>query len=164
GIVVGRIGDLVIADHLGKVTTFFLGYRCPPVGVPTGSPCAPTEFASRTAGAIVHQTALYDQLLAAVLLALLLWLRQRPRYEGFLILVFGAGYATARIFEDFLRDDLRHFGLTGSQMTAIVTLSVCLYVLVIRRRTPRWGHWDSPTPPAPSLAVPDETAGLDGEQ
>ena len=143
GVVVGRIGDLVIADHLGKVTTFFLGYRCPPVGVATGSPCAPTELVGRTPGAGVHQTALYDQLLAAVLLALLLWLRRKPRYDGFLILVFAAGYSMARIFEDFLREDLRHFGLTGSQITAVVTLSACLYVLLIRRRTPRWGRWDT---------------------
>lgn len=152
GVVVGRIGDLVIADHLGKVTHFFLGYRCPPVGVATGSPCAPTELATRTAGAIVHQTALYDQLLAAVLLVALLWLRRTPRFDGFLICVFAAGYGAARLIEDFLREDLRHFGLTASQWTASVTLIVCLYVIAIRRRTPRWGRWDEPASPAPSLA------------
>ena len=156
--VIGRIGDLVIADHLGKTTSFFLGYKCPPLEVATGSPCAPTEIASRTVGAVVHQTALYDQLLAAVLLAVLLVLRRRPRYDGFLITVFGAGYACARILEDFLRDDLRHFGLTGSQITAVATLAVCLFVLVVRRRTPRWGGWDSSPPPAPSLAGLDKTA------
>lgn len=164
GVVVGRIGDLIIADHLGKVTSFFLGYRCPPVGVATGSPCAPTEFAGRTVGAVVHQTALYDQMLAAVLLVVLLRLRRSPRYDGFLILIFAAGYACARIMEDFLRDDLRHFGLTGSQMTAIATLAASLFVLVVLRRTPRWGRWDSESspaesspaepPPAPSLAEP----------
>ena len=26
GIIVGRVGDLIIADHLGKPTHFFLGY------------------------------------------------------------------------------------------------------------------------------------------
>ncbi len=39
GIIVGRIGDLVVGDHLGKETDFFLGYRCPPEGVETASPC-----------------------------------------------------------------------------------------------------------------------------
>ena len=34
GIVVGRVGDLVIADHLGKPTDFFLGYVCPSGGRP----------------------------------------------------------------------------------------------------------------------------------
>ncbi len=151
GVVVGRIGDLVIADHLGTTTSFFLGYRCPAAHVATGSPCAPTELASRTVGAVVHQTAVYDQILAAVLLGLLLWLRRRPRFDGFLICVFAAGYGTARVVEDFLREDLRHFGLTASQWTALVASSVCLYVLLVRRRTPRWGRWDEPAP-ASSLA------------
>lgn len=134
GIAVGRIGDLVVGDHLGKPTDFFLGYRCPPASVDTASPCP--------AGVVVHQTALYDLLLTAVLLGFLLWLRRRPRpYDGFLILVFGAWYATQRVIEDFLRDDLRRFGLTGSQITSIITLAVCLVWLAFVRRTPRWPDW-----------------------
>ncbi|HVE47977.1 MAG TPA: prolipoprotein diacylglyceryl transferase [Acidimicrobiales bacterium] len=134
GITIGRIGDLVVADHLGKVTDFFLGYRCPPASVETASRCV--------SGTIVHQTALYDLLLTAVLLAVLLRLRRTHRFDGFLIMVFGAWYGTQRIIEDFLREDVRHFGLTGSQMTAIVTVVVCLSWLVLARRTPRWGRWD----------------------
>jgi len=135
GVLVGRIGDLIIADHLGKTTDFFLGYRCPPAGVITGSPCAGP-------GLIVHQTALYDQMFAAILLVTLLWLRRRQRFDGFLICAFAAGYGVARLIEDFLREDLRRLGLTSSQWTALATLSVCLYVLVVLRRSPRWGHWD----------------------
>jgi len=148
GVVIGRIGDLVIADHLGTTTTFFLGYRCPPLGVETGSPCVP--------GTVVHQTALYDLLLTSVLLVVLLWLRRtahRPgRYAGFSTMVFGAWYGTQRIFEDFLREDVRRFGLTGSQITALVTVSVCLTWLVAVRRSPRWGHWDR----SPGTAVPQD--------
>ncbi|MGQ0742789.1 MAG: prolipoprotein diacylglyceryl transferase [Acidimicrobiales bacterium] len=142
GVVVGRIGDIVIADHLGTVTNFFLGYRCPPLEVATGSPCAPTATAIRTVGAVVHQTALYDQILAAILLVVLLRLRRQPRFDGFLICVFAGGYGAARVVEDFLREDLRHFGLTASQWTALITLSVCLWVLVVKRQSPKWGHWD----------------------
>ena len=115
GIVVGRIGDLVIGDHLGKVTDFFLGYQCPAAGVDVGSPCVP--------GTIVHQTALYDQFFAFVVLMVLLRLRRRPHFEGFLAMVFVAGYATSRLIEDFLREDLRHFGLTGSQWWALTMLA-----------------------------------------
>ena len=162
GVVVGRIGDLVIADHLGKTTSFVLGYRCPPLEIPTGSPCAPTDLVTRTPGAIVHQTALYDQLLAAVLLAVLLWLRRHPpswaRWDGFLIAVFGLGYGLARIFEDFLREDLRRFGLTGSQLAAVATVTVCTFVLA-RRRTPRWGRWDERAPTSSSLAGSPEEPG-----
>ncbi|MCA1692786.1 MAG: prolipoprotein diacylglyceryl transferase [Actinobacteria bacterium] len=154
GVMVGRVGDLVVGDHLGKTTDFFLGYRCPPVGVETSSPCAPTELASRTAGAVVHQTALYDMLMAGVLLAVLLWLARRPRFNGFLILVFGAGHGTARIIEDFLREDVRRFGLTGSQWTATITILLCLFTLFVLRRTPKWGRWDERRPEAERGAGP----------
>jgi phosphatidylglycerol---prolipoprotein diacylglyceryl transferase len=142
GVVVGRIGDIIIADHLGKTTSFFLGYRCPPLEVETGSPCAPTELMSRTAGAVVHQTALYDMILAAILLTILVRLRRKDHFDGFLILVFGLGYGINRIIEDFLREDTRRLGLTASQWTAITTVCLCLYVLTVLRRTPKWGRWD----------------------
>lgn len=157
GVVVGRTGDIIIADHLGKVTSFFLGYRCPPVDVATGSPCAPTALVSRTPGAVVHQTALYDQLLAFVLLLVLLRLRRKVHFDGFLIMVFAMGYGLCRILEDFLRDDVRRFGLTGSQWTAIATVLLCLYALTVRRRTPKWGRWDES--PAPASTVTDEDHG-----
>ena len=136
GIVIGRLGDLIVADHLGKPTSFFLGYLCPGASVETASPCPP--------GVVVHQTALYDLLLTAVLLGLLLWLRRRDRFDGFLILTFGAVYGAQRLVEDFLREDIRRFGLTGSQWTAALSVVLCLYVLVVTRRTPAWGQWDKP--------------------
>ena len=37
GVIVGRIGDLIVADHLGKTTHFFLGYRCPALSVATST-------------------------------------------------------------------------------------------------------------------------------
>src|SRR5207248_5857979 len=88
GVIVGRIGDLIVADHLGKPTSFFLGYKCPPADVATASPCL---------GRVVHQTALYDFLLSIVLLTILLLLRRRPRYDGFLITVFGVWYGGQRV-------------------------------------------------------------------
>lgn len=139
GVVVGRIGDLVVGDHLGKTTDFFLGYMCPPNSVDTASPCIP--------GTVVHQTALYDLILTVPLLLALLWLRRRPRFDGFLIMVFGAWYGSQRIAEDFLRDDIRRFGLTGSQMTALATVTITLSWLAFVRRTPKWGRWDE-IPPA----------------
>lgn len=148
GVTLGRIGDLIVGDHLGKTTNFFLGYKCPPLGVATASPCGPTEFASRTPGAVVHQTALYDLMMAAVLLVVLLLFERRKHFDGFLICVFGVGYGAARIIEDFLREDLRRFGLTGSQWVAIATVALSLYVLLVRRRTPRWGRWDERQPPS----------------
>ena len=129
GIIVGRIGDLVIADHLGKPTDFFLGYVCP--SEVTGSPClAPI-------GQAVHQPALYDLFSASLLLIVLMRLRRTTRYDGFLTLFFGAWYGTGRLMEDFFRIDETHgTGLTGSQWTAVTVLSLCLFCLVILRDTP----------------------------
>jgi phosphatidylglycerol---prolipoprotein diacylglyceryl transferase len=146
GVVVGRIGDLIIADHLGKTTSFFLGYRCPPLEVETGSPCAPTELMSRTVGAVVH-------------LVILVRLRRKDRFDGFLILVFGLGYGINRIIEDFLREDTRRLGLTASQWTAITTACLCLYVLTVLRRTPKWGRWDESRAPASTVIEEDSGSG-----
>jgi len=157
GVVVGRTGDIIIADHLGKMTDFFLGYRCPPLSVETGSPCGATDLVSRTPGAVVHQTALYDQLLAVVLLIVLVRLRRKVHFDGFLILVFALGYGMARVVEDFLREDVRRLGLTASQWTALTTVALCLYTLTVLRRTPRWGRWDES--PAPASTVQEEDHG-----
>lgn len=150
GVLIGRVGDLIVGDHLGKTTSFFLGFKCPPPNHPTASPCVP--------GTVVHQTALYDFILVAILLAGLLWLRRTPRYDGFLITVFGAWYGAQRILEDFLRDDTRHFGLTGSQITAIVTVLICLWHLSLVRKTPRWGRWEAETAPATLPEAGDDDA------
>jgi phosphatidylglycerol:prolipoprotein diacylglycerol transferase len=155
GVVVGRIGDLIVGDHLGKTTNFALGYLCPSAEVTTASPCEP--------GTVVHQTALYDLGLTLVLLGLLLLLRRKPRYDGFLVLVFGLGYGIQRLIEDFLREDVRHLGLTGSQWTACATGLLCLYVLTFRRRTPWWGRWNE-RPPDDDATGDDEVDDDVGEE
>src|SRR4051812_20909888 len=82
GVIIGRIGDLIVGDHLGKQTGLFFGFRCPNDITKVAFPEACTP------GRVVHQTALYDFVLTCVLLAVLLWLRHRkPRYDGFLITV-----------------------------------------------------------------------------
>lgn len=129
GIAVGRTGDLVIADHLGKPTDFVLGYVCP--AGETGSPCvAPV-------GEAVHQTALYDMVGAAVVFALLVWVTRRPRPEAFLTSVFGLGYGIVRFIEGFFRIDVTHgTGLNGSQWTALaVVVAAGAGLVVLRRRS-----------------------------
>lgn len=130
GITIGRLGDLVVADHLGKPTRFVLGSVCPTAD--TASPCA------APVGKAVHQPALYDLIAALAILALLLTIRARRRaYGGFLALLFGALYGTARLVEDFFRVDETHgTGLTGSQWAALTVAALSTWWLFTRRRTP----------------------------
>jgi phosphatidylglycerol:prolipoprotein diacylglycerol transferase len=122
GIAIGRIGDVAMADHLGKPTLFALGYRCPPVAVvgeTVGSPCPP--------GAVVHLAALYDLVGALLVFGLLAWVGRRPRWEGRLTLAFTIGYGLVRLVEDGFRTDKRLLlGLDASQLTAAVAVAVAI--------------------------------------
>ena len=134
GVLIGRIGDLIVWDHLGKSTTFFLGYKCPPPDIATAVPCV---------GRVVHEPALYDFVMVGLLLIVLLRLRKTRRYDGFLIGFFGLWYGIERVIEDFFRIDVTHgLGLTGSQWTAVALIIVCLWFLLRVRHTPHWGRWD----------------------
>ena len=130
GIAVGRIGDLIIADHLGKPTDFALGYVCP--AVKTGSPCI------AAVGEAVHQTALYDLAAAAAIAGVLFALRHRPLPPGALGLIFVVLYGLARFAEGFFRIDVTHgTGLNGSQWTALVAgvAAGAALVVLLRQRS-----------------------------
>jgi phosphatidylglycerol---prolipoprotein diacylglyceryl transferase len=173
GIVIGRIGDLMIGDHLGKPTEFALGWRC--LGESGGAPPAPVEAygAQLSEGSApslgcfdltLHQTALYDLLSTAVLLGVLLWLGRRARNTGLLTITFVLWYGAVRVLTDTLRVDRRYFGLTGSQITSITVVLICAYLLVrFRGAPPRWAgtpqnataESDEDSPPPPSADQED---------
>ena len=145
GIVIGRIGDLVIGDHLGDPTTFALGWRC--TGESGGvAPRTAAQYFEQTAAngppslgcydLTLHQTALYDFFSSLLLLGVLLWLGRRLRNSGFLILVFTTWYGTMRMITDFLRVDRRYLGLTGSQIMSLAVGASCLYLLARYRGAP----------------------------
>jgi phosphatidylglycerol:prolipoprotein diacylglycerol transferase len=173
GIAVGRIGDLIIADHLGKPTSWLLAWQykggtiAPPFScrdelcsaelqgghletITRGGARLLDEAGRLIAeGVGVHQTALYDMLSAAALFGLLFFVMMRKqRREGILTLTFGLWYGLSRIVEDSLRIDKRFFGLTGSQWTALTVATICAALLV----------WFAarPDPDAPSGGGPVE--------
>ena len=161
GILIGRTGDMIVGDHLGKPASgdFVLGYECVPQ-YDTASPCL---------GDVVHQPHLYDLFFVTILLFLLLWLRNRhaehPKYDGFQILVFGACYGVARFIEDWFRIDETHgLGLTGSQWTSVATTLVCGAWLLFVRRTPGWGRWSDDDGSAPRLASAEGEPAHDLEE
>ncbi len=168
GIVIGRIGDLIIGDHLGKPTNFALGWRC------LGSDGAPPVAAERYLRAldagdppslgcfdlVLHQTALYDFISTLVLLGVLLWLGKRHRNAGFMILVLTVWYGAMRVITDSLRVDKRYFDLlTGSQLMTLAAGLVCLYLLArFRGAPPRFRAPPEPSampPPAPPAPGPE---------
>ena len=161
GIIIGRIGDLFIGDHLGKPTDFFLGWayrggRLPGPWVEnpaTGEWTATlagghTETLARegaslfrgsevlSTGAGVHQTALYDFFIALGLFLFLYWLNKTPRREGILIMTFAIWYGTGRVITDFLRIDKTYFGLTGSQLASIAAILISIVFLIRFARNP----------------------------
>jgi phosphatidylglycerol:prolipoprotein diacylglycerol transferase len=182
GIFVGRIGDLVIGDHLGKPTSLpwafaydgghLSGFSC------TGNVCTETllqglhrhtlEITPHVARLIyptgvvqtgdgVHQTALYDFLIAGSLfLFMYLVMASRPRREGVLIMTFAIWYGMGRVITDFLRVDKRWLGLTGSQWSTAAFAAVSGFVLV------RWAIQSRRRPPPAAAAAVGTEAGRPG--
>lgn len=165
GIGIGRVGDLIIGDHLGKPTSWLLAwrYRGGNLAAPfsclsgicraslqggrveeiqrSGARLLDAKGAVISTGVGVHQTALYDMLLALLLFAILWTLYRKPRREGVLTLTFGLYYGLARLLEDSLRIDKRFGPLTGSQWTALAVVVVSATILAwwrlqVRRRPP----------------------------
>jgi phosphatidylglycerol:prolipoprotein diacylglycerol transferase len=176
GIAVGRIGDLIIGDHLGKPSSWVLAWRygggtlAPPFACQPGARSCVATLQDGTLqeritdvhaalvrvaddhvlhqGVGVHQTAMYDMLLAWILFAILWRFTRSSRREGLATLLFAAYYGGCRLLEDFLRIDKRFGPLTGSQWTAlgvmIASVLLASYLAVSRRPGPT-------TPPRPRI-------------
>lgn len=154
GILFGRVGDLIIGDHLGKPASWALawvyrggdlsGYACL-----EGGGCETQLFGGQyqriledgtatlfgtdnlpiAQGIGVHQTALYDFISTFFLFAFLVWLARRRRHEGVLIAVFALWYGAVRVGTDFLRVDKRFAGLTGSQWASVAVAAIAAFAL-----------------------------------
>ena len=193
GIAIGRIGDLVIGDHLGKPTSWFGawtyhgGTLAPPFAQAPNAPGTWTaelqhgvfEQITRTgaklvqvlpngtskvlaSGVGVHQTAMYDMVLAWILFALLWRLNKKVRRPGILTLTFGLYYGLCRVLEDSLRIDKRFGPFTGSQWTALTVSSISLLLLIWWAFHPKTAEdEDADADPSPSrsaeLAAPDSS-------
>lgn len=185
GLVVGRLGDLMIGDHIGAPTNFFLGFRClgdynPPTGANAFGYTPPASYdaaVQRLGGdlptigcfdTVVHQTALYDFGAALFVLLLLLWLERRSRFDGFFAAMWVYGYGAVRFVGDFARQDRRFLELTGSQWALLGAALVVTVWLVRARpweRTPwSWDReFDHPWLHAPAEQEPEGATGESDE-
>ena len=93
---------------------------------------------------VLHQTAIYDFISSWILFGVLLYIGRRVHKAGTLALTFGLWYGGMRIVTDTLRVDKRYFGLTGSQITALVVMTISAYLLVRYRGAPP--RYASPPP------------------
>ena len=152
-IAIGRVGDLMILDHLGKPTTsqFALAYRvqrgyhlAPGYGTTsatapgTGQSCH--QVGSYYAGCSYHLTAAYD-LVGALTLAVVLYAASRrvAWRSGTATCLFGLWYGTQRLVVDQTRgiDERGLLGLSGTQLLAVGWIAaaiVSLSVILVRRR------------------------------
>ena len=175
GVILGRIGDLIIGDHLGKPTSSFLAFQyhggrlsnfacsadvcreqlfnnqvltMSPRGATLTDPSGLHVLAHGTG---VHQTALYD-FVSTILLFLFLTLvmNRRPWREGVMICTWAVWYLGVRVWTDTLRVDKRFFGLTGSQWSAAVVGAIAALALI------RWAVLARRAPPPSDMA----TAGI----
>jgi phosphatidylglycerol:prolipoprotein diacylglycerol transferase len=185
GVFVGRIGDLVIGDHLGKPTSWALafaykggqlsGFDCtskPGTCFETLLQGQQTLTITKTSATLlgpsgevlgqgvgVHQTALYDFFSAGILLLfLLIVMNRKPRREGVMIMTWAIWYGSTRIVTDFLRVDKRFFGLTGSQWTSIAVAVASAITLIVWAIRPRPG----PKPLAVGASPPTGVESGDG--
>lgn len=157
GLIIGRLGDLMIGDHVGAPTSFALGWRCTgdhwtaatntlgfnaPRPYPLDMP-VPVGADLPTVGCfdtVVHQTALYDFGAAVFVLVLLLWLERRPRFDGFFVAAWIYGYGAVRFVGDFARQDRRFLGLTGSQY-ALLAAATLVTAWLVRSRPWQQRPW-----------------------
>ncbi len=108
GTIVGRVGDLLIVEHLGSATTFALGYGIKPGYdvAPQHDPleCSVAEAVDGLCG-VYHHSAAYDLLGAALLLGVLFWLYKhwKPRHYGQMFAFWVAWYGFQRFLIDFSR-------------------------------------------------------------
>src|SRR5687768_8309274 len=99
----------------------------------------------------LHPAQLYESFAMLLVFLFLLWLHQRKRFDGQVVLLYGLLYSVVRFSIEFVRDDPRGdiFGLTTltglstSQLISIVIGISSLIILIIRLKTRE--NPDSPT-------------------
>lgn len=129
GLIFGRIGDIVVGDHLGGPSDLAVAFRftTPDVAHPDPNPAC---FISGC-----HQTAFYDLWNALVLLPVVLWVGRKPRPDGFLIMFTATWYGSVRFFVDFARDAATYWGLRGTQWVSLALfLMGSAYLIRLYRR------------------------------
>ncbi len=129
----GRQGCFAAGCCWGKPTTLPWGVKFTALGheitgVPTDVP--------------LHPTQLYESFAMLIVFFFLLWLHQRRRFSGQVILLYALLYSMIRFAIEFLRDDPRGdlrglttlTGLSTSQLISLIVGTGALVILILRWR------------------------------
>lgn len=120
GWMVARLGCLLVHDHPGSRTDFFLA----------------VDFPVRGYGGPRHDLGLYDMIALGLISILLYALKTRYPRQGRLMGVLAVTYSAQRFFTDFLRAsdldfvDRRYAGLTPAQYIVMGLFAVGVWLLV----------------------------------
>lgn len=111
GYIFGRMGCVMIRDHIGKITDFVFGIQTPE-------------------GVIRHEPSSYEVIFNGIMLFAGLWfLRKKIKTDGILSIIFLGWFLTVRFITDFFRStdlpisDPRYLGL-GLTATQIIIIMV----------------------------------------
>jgi phosphatidylglycerol:prolipoprotein diacylglycerol transferase len=127
GQAIGRLGCFSAGCCWGKPTTGWWGVHFSEKGHEiTG---VPVEVA-------LHPTQLYEAGAALLVLAALLFMHRRRRFDGQVILAYAILYSVTRFIIEFWRDDPRGeiLGLSTSQFIAIILFAGALPVFIYKLR------------------------------
>lgn len=145
-IALGRVGCIAVGEHFGRPSTFLLAVRY------DGGIVKETSLGDRPLrlGDTFHHTALYDLLVLATLLTVLLVIARRAS-TGQVTAVFCCVYGTCRFLTDFLRvNDERLVGLTGAQLLMLVVVAAGLWI-AMRTAPSLRRDWQQQTVPSSCL-------------
>jgi prolipoprotein diacylglyceryltransferase len=145
GTIVGRIGDLIIVEHLGRATDVWWGY-----GIKPGYDVAPQhnnlECTEATVGldgfcGVYHHVGLYDLIGAVILLGALYFIYRRfSLHYGQLFFIWVAWYGLQRFVLDFLRfgmGDAEIGAFTWNQISGLAAgVGGLIFVWYMGRRNP----------------------------
>lgn len=148
GLIFGRIGDLIVGDHLGGPSDLPFAFLFTNTDV--AHPDASRSCFEAFGGPGCHQTALYDLWNVVVLLPVVLWVGRKPRPPGFMIMFTATWYGSVRFFVDFARDAQTYLGLRGTQWVslALFLLGSGYLIRLARRGAPAPAPEPAETPEA----------------
>ncbi|MCA1834579.1 MAG: prolipoprotein diacylglyceryl transferase [Actinomycetota bacterium] len=141
GLIFGRIGDLIVGDHLGGPSTLAFAFRpsggSVPVSVPGWPACLGNQLGQHLGNAHLgcHQTALYDLWNVIIILPIVLWLARKERPDGFMIIFTATFYGFGRLLVDFARTGTATYaGLRGTQWISLFLILLGIWYTVQRAR------------------------------